>query len=181
MKPKSTLSGEIPPGELDELKALIAAAGQHVETSAVWSVQRLKSCMEVGRRFTDIKKRLKHGAWLRWLESGEISLHRNTAAKWMKLAKMQEQGKIDPSNARSIREAYTLAGIIPGTDGSHAKSYLRQKEYMLHATRLRASLERLDMSALTDERRNTLIGMIEPICEILGILKLAGRRSKKSV
>lgn len=161
---------DITPEEIEEIKHLIEVAAQKLDTATGYNVQRLNACVEVGKRFIDLKAKLGHGRWIKWLESN-IGVSAVTTSRWMKLAKLKAEGKIDLNN-KSIRDAYISAGIIPDSDGTKAgTTTLPQAMYILHATRLMASLARLDVTTLTEVEMWALRARLKPIVEFAGKLE----------
>ena len=156
--------------EIEEIKQLIQVAAEKLDTATGYNVQRLNACVEVGKRFIDLKAKLGHGRWIKWLESN-IGVSAVTTSRWMKLAKLKAEGKIDLNN-KSIRDAYISAGIIPDSDGTKAGTTTPpQAMYILHATRLMASLARLDVATLTEVEVWALRARLKPIVEFAGSME----------
>ena len=150
--------------EIEEIKQLIQVAAEKLDTATGYNVQRLNACVEVGKRFIDLKAKLGHGRWIKWLESN-IGVSAVTTSRWMKLAKLKAEGKIDLNN-KSIRDAYISAGIIPDSDGAKAGTTTPpQAMYILHATRLSAALARLDPATLSEVEFWALRARLKPIVE----------------
>lgn len=140
--------------ELEELRELVKQAEDKGESSASWNGKRLNACIIAGRRFIEIKFKLGHGKWGRWIEASGIGIARQTALRWIKLATAHERGEL--TTATGIRKAYQLAGIYPDSDGSKATTGEPQELYMLHAIRLCSALNRLDFSVLNQVQREAL-------------------------
>lgn len=140
--------------ELEELRQLVKQAESKGEQSADWNGERLKACIIAGRRFTEIKLKLGHGKWGRWLESIDFGLGQQTIGRWMKLSRAHANGEL--GTVTGIRKAYQLAGIYPDSGGSKATSVEPQELYMLHAIRLCSALNRLDFSTLNQAQRDAL-------------------------
>ena len=139
--------------ELEELRQLVKQAESKGEQSADWNGERLKACIIAGRRFAEIKIKLK-GKWCRWVESNDIGISYRTAHNWLKIATAHAKSELN--TATGIRKAYQLAGIYPDSDGSKATSAEPQELYMLHAIRLCSALNRLDFSGLNQVQREAL-------------------------
>ena len=161
---------DITPEEIEEIKQLIQVAAEKLDTATGYNVQRLNACVEVGKRFIELKSKLGHGRWIKWLESN-IGVSAVTTSRWMKLAKLKAEGKIDLNN-KSIRDAYISAGIIPDSDGTKAGTTTPpQALYILHATRLMASLARLDVATLSEVEFWALRARLKPIVEFAARLE----------
>jgi len=148
--------------EIKELRQLVKAAHSSGETSADWNGERLKACIIAGRKFAEIKGRLRHGKWLTWLEASGFGISRNTAGRWMKLAAFIEHNQPIESS-KSIRRAYLLAGIIPDSDGSGARTTEEKPLHMLHALRLCSVLNRLDVFSIPDGEAEVLLQMLAKV------------------
>lgn len=149
------IMSDISTEELSELQKLISTAYDYGMQCADRGKLRIESCIEAGKKFTEIKKRLGHGKWEGWIES-TLQLSAQSVRKWMKLAAAHAQGTIDLTQAGGIRKAFQLAGIIPDSDGSKATSAEPQELYMLHAIRLCSALNRLDFATLNQVQREAL-------------------------
>jgi hypothetical protein len=168
---------EITQQEIEEIKALIEAANAKLDTATTYNVQRLNACVEVGKRFIDLKAKLGHGRWIKWLDD-HIGVSAVTTSRWMKLAKLKAEGKIDLNN-KSIRDAYITAGIIPDSDGTKAGTTTApQSVYILHATRLAAALSRLDVATLSEVEVWALRARLKPIVEFAGRLEGIGAEER---
>ena len=164
---------DITPEEIEEIKQLIQVAAEKLDTATSYNVQRLNACVEVGKRFIELKSRLGHGRWIKWLDDN-IGVSAVTTSRWMKLAKLKAEGKIDLNN-KSIRDAYITAGIIPDSDGTKAGTTTPpQSVYILHATRLAAALSRLDVATLSEVEVWALRARLKPIVEFASRLENIG-------
>jgi len=146
---------DITTAELSELQQLISTAYDYGMQCADRAKVRIESCIEAGKKFTEIKKRLGHGKWGPWIEAN-LSISPTTVCNWMRLAKAHSDGQLDLTSAGGIRKAFQLAGIIPDSDGSKATSAEPQELYMLHDIRLCSALNRLDFSTLNQVQREAL-------------------------
>ena len=146
---------EITTEELSELQQLILTAYDYGMQCADRAKVRIESCIEAGKKFTEIKKRLGHGKWGRWID-GNLSIKPTAVCNWMRLAKAHVDGHLDLTSAGGIRQAFQLAGIIPDSDGSKATTGEQQPVYMLHAIRLCSALNRLDFATLNQAQREAL-------------------------
>jgi hypothetical protein len=169
---------DITPEEIEEIKQLIQVAAEKLDTATSYNVQRLNACVEVGKRFIDLKAKLGHGRWIKWLDD-HIGVSAVTTSRWMKLAKLKAEGKIDLNN-KSIRDAYITAGIIPDSDGTKAGTTTPpQSVYILHATRLAAALARLDVATLSEVEVWALRARLRPIVEFAGRLEGIGTEERE--
>ena len=155
---------EITPQEIEEIKQLIDAANQKLDTATTYNVQRLNAVAAIGQRFIDLKAKLGHTKWIKGLEV-EISVSPVTVSRWMQLAKLKQEGRLALNN-KAVRDAYLKADIIPGLDGARTgKTTLPQALYILHATRLSAALSRLDPATLSEVEFWALRARLKPIVE----------------
>jgi len=67
-----------------------------------------------GQYLTRAKQIVGHGQWLAWLEKNAKGLSKETAQRYMRLAKTSHV--TDLTNGKSLRQAYITAGIIDPTN-----------------------------------------------------------------
>lgn len=95
---------------------------QEAEDLAKGAVQTLIVAIVIaGRKLAAKKESLGHGAWLPWIETN-LKIHERTVSRWMKLAKFVETKGEDIEDAKSVTEAYRLAGILPEPEASPNKA-----------------------------------------------------------
>ncbi len=89
------------------------------EKAADFGCQAVKEAVLLGQYLEEAKKLVGHGGWLKWLKtSTKIKGHREGlgetyALRLMKLASANSHHGAVLGNARSVREAFQLCGIIP--------------------------------------------------------------------
>lgn len=156
--------------ELEELKHIVEEATKIGESTIDYLTQRLQSCIRVGEKLIEFKKRMPHGQWLPWLETNADKLSTTpttsrTFQRWMTLAKKVADGTLDVTNAKSLRQAYQLADMLPDVEDSKSKNGAAEPLYLTHALRLAAALKQIDVTRLSDDLRESLKSRLQPIVD----------------
>lgn len=88
----------------DSTEALIEKA-QRTDCEAI------AEAMQCGKALNEAKQIVGHGKWLKWLAENCKKISEDTAQRYMKLAKTAHVRNL--KDAKSLRQAYILVGIIP--------------------------------------------------------------------
>lgn len=153
--------------QIEELRKLIEAANNVGDQAVAYSGQRLRTCLEIGQRLNAWKKQLGHGRWEEFAEEQWPELSKPTRTRWQQLATARDNGRLDLENARGIRHAYVLAGIIPDTaESSNTKGSSKTCSYLVHIARLVAALQAVDVSRLSAKDRATLAERLQPVLKL---------------
>jgi len=162
------------PPSPDQIKALqqaIASANQHGSSAASFSAHRLRSCATIGQTLAEWQRAIPRGEWESFATTHFPELTEETRRRWMRLGKLHAEGKIDLDNARSLRHAYQLAGILPDADGVKDKQPQAPESYLVHLSRLMRSLELIELHKLTQAERNGIVQRLAPILQFIQKLK----------
>jgi hypothetical protein len=150
--------------EIDALRQMLADAGATGTSAVSFSVKRVKLCAAVGERLTKWKYIVGHGHFKRLLAESIPDFSYRTAVRWMKLNNAISSG-LDISQARGLRQAYILAGILPqGGPGKPQGKPARQAES--HVTligKLTESLSVVFPHRLSSGERSVLRDLLKPI------------------
>jgi hypothetical protein len=150
--------------EIEELVKLIQSANNVGDQAVAFSAERLRVCVEVGERLVVWKKQIGHGQWETFAEQHFKDLTKHTRTRWQQLAIAKASGRLNLDDARGLRHAYVLAGILPDTaPNGNAKGDSAKGSYLVHAARLVAGLQHIDISKLSAEERSTLAQRLEPV------------------
>jgi hypothetical protein len=152
--------------DLNELKKLIEEADGHASSAVGFAGVRIKICARIGHTLKEYKKQVGHGHWLQWLQENLQELTDRTARKWMKLAEAVEQGKLDLDNAKSVRQAYILAGILPEPEESPSNHSSDAVSYLVHLDRFETEMRNIDIAQLSLTQRETLRQRLQPVATL---------------
>jgi hypothetical protein len=153
--------------QIEELKQLIASANNVGDSAVAFSAERLRVCLQVGERLVEWKLQMPHGKWEEFAETHWPELNRATRARWQQLAIANASGRLKLNDARSLRHAYVLAGILPDTmANSNAKPGNKQSSYLVHIARLVAALQHIDIEKLSAVDRSTLAERLKPVVNL---------------
>jgi hypothetical protein len=120
--------------------------------------------VEVGERLIEWKKQIGHGGWESFAETNFPTLTKHTRGRWQQLATAKANGRLNLDNARGLRHAYVLAGIIPDTaPNGTVKGGEEAGGYLIHVSRLVAGLQHIDIARLTAAERSTLAQRLQPV------------------
>lgn len=154
------------PDELDRITRLISEANSVADSAVDFSGQRLRICIEVGSLLIEWKARFKHGQWMKWAEGHLPGLEATARQRWMALAAKHKSGGLDITTARGLRQAYIMAGLMPGGSGS-SKGSNAKPSYLTHLAKLVAALQGIEVTSLTLEQRATLRLRFEPVSQFV--------------
>ena len=150
--------------EIEEVERLLEEAQATGSTAAAQSAQRLSVCVKIGTRLMEWKKKIPRGEWEDWLAKHfPEQLPDSTRRRWMRLAKLAKEGRLDVESARGLRHAYQLGGLLPDTDSSNAKGSSAPESYVVHIARLVAALQHIDVNALDVRQRNEIRHRLAPV------------------
>lgn len=152
--------------DLDELKKLIVEAEATVSTTVANAGQRIRLCADIGRGLKYHKQQVGHGGWLEWLEENLQDLTSQTARKWIKLAEAVDSGRLDLDSARSIRQAYILAGILPDPDDAASGTSPSPTNYLVYLDRFENAIRCIEVEKLPAQDRQKLRDRLKPIATL---------------
>lgn len=158
--------------QLKELQELIDQADDLGETTVTNAGKQIALCVAAGRKLAQFRKVVGHGQWVDWFADNVKGITVRTGQKWTKLAEMVDKG-LDVSNAKSVRQAYLLAGILPEPNDPHPAKASDGVTYLVHVDRLQAALRHIDLKQITDEQRGQLATRLKPIAELYASLLTA--------
>src|SRR5215510_3837549 len=78
-----------PAVEIDDLDALAKEVCKHLQASAAAAQNFLEHALAAGDALNRAKGQVKHGDWLKWLKSCDLSA--DTAERYMKLARHRDE------------------------------------------------------------------------------------------
>jgi hypothetical protein len=154
------------PDEIREISELIASADKVGGKAVEFSVSRLNTCVEIGKRLNQWKKQLGHGKWDAFVSQHFPDLPKPTRSRWQKLAAAVTAGRIDPLNARGLRNAYILIGILPEAEPSAKEGKGDSVSYLLHIARALAALKGVDLAKLGSDELRMLKDRLRPIVSL---------------
>jgi hypothetical protein len=79
----------------------------------------LEYALDCGRLLIAAKDKVEHGQWEPWLKANLPEIHIRTASKWMLIASKAKEIE-DIKSAKSVREACTLAKMLPAKEAKAA-------------------------------------------------------------
>jgi hypothetical protein len=151
--------------ELDQLLQLVSEANDVGTSAASMSAERLRKCVEAGLCLLRWKTTIPRGQWETWVDNHIPALTRATRCRWMQLAQLSREGKLDLDSARGLRHAYQLAQLLPEADSTGTKASVKSS-YITHLARLVSSLAILDVDKMSESERNTLKQRLAPVVEV---------------
>ena len=80
-----------PTAEIDDLDALAKEVSKHLQASAAAAQNFLEHAIAAGDALIRAKAQVKHGDWLKWLKSCDLSA--DTAERYMKLARHRDRAE----------------------------------------------------------------------------------------
>ena len=154
------------PEEIREISDLIASAHNVGGQAVAFSAERLKACIEIGDRLNAWKKQLGHGKWEAFTTQHFPQLPSSTRTRWQKLAAASSAGRLDLSNARGLRNAYILAGILPEAEPIAKEGKLGVVSYLIHFARALAALKDVALDKLSADETRMLKDRLRPIVSL---------------
>jgi hypothetical protein len=157
--------------DLEELMRLIKAADELATTTVATAGAQIRACVEAGEKLAEFRKTIGHGQWLNWFMDHIDSVSIDTARRWMKLAEVYNKGNgINVMSAKSVRQAYQLAGILPEPNDPKTSKGADGVTYLLHAVRLQHALEQINLEQLDEQQRAQLVARLRPIAGVYAAL-----------
>lgn len=152
--------------ELQELLSLVEEANHVGSSAAAMSAERLRKCVQVGALLLKWKQSIPRGQWQTWLDQHlPDDLNDRTRRRWMQLAQLDAEGRLDLESARGLRHAYQLAQLLPEGDSTGTKQSSNKPAYIVHLSRLLTALGLIKPEDLTTEERNTMKERLAPLLE----------------
>lgn len=158
----------------DELRAAIKAALDARDQTMASVQYAIVKALDAGRLLRAKKRELEHGEFLSWMEGAELGVGYEVCRRWMKLAEKAELEGDQIESAQSLRQAYTLTGLLPesetagGTASSSGNSFLTF--LTRSATHLQAQLSQRPLKEWPLEDRRVLRDRLKPLVEIYEVL-----------
>lgn len=137
------------PPDIEQIAALIQEANAAGDSATAHSAQRLRTCVAVGTKLIEWKKAIPRGEWSSFLEKHFPDLVERSGQRWMRLAEASANGTLNLDNARGLRHAYQLAGLLPDADSGNAKGGSKPKTFVVHIARLVAALQHITLDSLS--------------------------------
>lgn len=154
------------PSEIAELSTLIEEATQVGDSATAFSAQRLRTCVLVGDTLNQWKGKIPRGEWGRFIEQHFPALPERSCQRWMRLAEASTKGTLNLESARGLRHAYQLAGLLPDSDSSNAKSSPKAVSFVVLIARLVASLQHIVLDHLKPNEKNDLKVRLKPVMDL---------------
>lgn len=176
MKPETKTVETLPESERALLQQAFAVAQETGITTVNFAAQRLKAVLTIGHMLNHWRKKVSHSQWYPWLESNvftmvEVGLR--TVTNYMRLAQAETAGKIKIEDGVGVRSALIQAGVIPASDKAASSSTARVKgapATILAIVRVSHLAGRLDVEALDEHQRATIIAALRPLAVLHGRL-----------
>lgn len=158
--------------DIAALRQMIDEANKIGDNSTAFAAQRLRSCVSIGARLNEWKEQMPHGEWNTWFEEHFPDFNARSRQRWMHLARLDKEGKLDLESARGLRHAYVLANLLPEGGSTNGKP-ATTPGYLVHLARLVRSLDLLIIDKLTPTERSTIADRLSPVvtfrCKLLNI------------
>lgn len=150
--------------ELNHLLSLVQEANHVGSSAAAMSAERLRKCVQVGALLLKWKQSIPKGQWQSWLDQHlPDDLNDRTRRRWMQLAQLDSEGRLDLESARGLRHAYQLAQLLPEGDSTGTKQSSTKPAYIVHLSRLLTALGLINPDELTIEERHTMKERLAPL------------------
>ena len=115
-----------PTAEIDDLDALAKEVSKHLQASAAAAQNFLEHAIAAGDALIRAKAQVKHGDWLKWLKSCDLSA--DTAERYMKLARHRDE--LNSARVRNLSLSAALKLIAkPQPDNSKPKKVKRAPSF----------------------------------------------------
>ncbi len=151
------------------LQEWIAQANTAVDGTMDFAGQRIRLCVKIGQALSAWKKRVGYGHWQTWLAEN-LEVKYNTARKWIRLGEDSRSGRLDLSLAKSVRQAYILAGLLPESTGGVSQHGEKPVSYLVHSARLVDVLRQMNVAQLSTEEVGMLRERLRPVVEFFHAL-----------
>lgn len=152
--------------ELRQLLELVQEANQVGSSAAAMSAERLRKCVQVGAFLLRWKQSVPKGQWQTWLDQHlPEDLNDRTRRRWMQLAQLDSEGRLDLESARGLRHAYQLAQLLPEGDSTGTKQGSSKPTYIVHLSRLVTALGIIKPDELTIAERNSMKERLAPVVQ----------------
>ena len=150
----------------DAVKEAIAAEDQ--AKGAVAHLIRTK--IVAGQMLAQKRDSMEHGDWTEWCES-VLPISYATANRWIGLAKFAQTHGADLDDAKSVRHAYVLAGLLPeAQSGSGGGSSQSDDAYLTDLvrthTRLSAQLAKRPLVQWPADQLRILRDRLKPLVDL---------------
>jgi hypothetical protein len=158
---------EAPPINIAEVRSKVFHAEQMLSHTEAAAIVRINAVIEAGKALTLVKESMKHGEWGPWVKDNLEGITQQTATNWMKLHAFHEaNGDEIFDEAKSVRQAYKLAGIIPEVSSTGSKRSSATVDYVLHLTRLELALRKMDFTSMAPEDKAVVKGRLEGVVRV---------------
>jgi hypothetical protein len=123
-----------------------------------------------GQMLEKRREATKHGEWVKWCEN-VLPISWDTANRWIGLAKFAKAHGAELDDAKSVRHAYVLAGLLPESQsGSGGGSPQSEDAYLTDLlrtdTRLRAHLAKRPLIEWAVDEVRMLRERLKPLVEL---------------
>lgn len=151
---------------LEELKQLISEAEASGSKTVEFAGYRMHLCVKIGRALNAYKKAIGHGNWMAWVEKNLEGTTVQTARKWIKLSEAVDRGHLNLDEAKGVRHAYILAGLLPEPEDSPASSHVAPVNYLVHLDRFESALRAIELDKLQEGELRQLTQRLKPVAEL---------------
>ena len=160
--------------QLTELRAIIKQADSIAATTVSGAGQRISLVVQAGHKLIEIRKTVGHGKWAAWIEENlrvdGRPVSRVTVHKWIRAAEYCKREGFDPNNARSIRQLFQLAELLPEPNDPQPSKTGEGTTYLLYVDKLLIGLKGLDIDNMEQSQRATIASRLRPIAEFHALL-----------
>lgn len=148
-------------GRINELHAMAQEGAEHSRVHANVAVDAAWEC---GQLLNGEKAKLKHGAWLAWLEGNCSRLDERTAQRYMACAlKYETVGELREARLERI---YAAAGVLPDDGRREGVALPRPDEGLLFIQRACQYFNKHDLTKLNEVGRAAWRDRLRPLAEL---------------
>lgn len=147
-----------------EVRQKVFHAEQMLSQTDVAAMQRIRAVVVAGEVLLKVKDGMKHGEWGPWVKLNLEGISHETACRWMKLHAFHlANGDEIFDDAKSVRQAYKLAGIIPEVSSAGTSRASATVDYVLHFHRAELALRKMDPGTMSPEDKAAFRGRWETL------------------
>ena len=151
-----------------EILRLYSVAQTKAADAVARAGEAIAAVIACGNLLMQAKSLCRHGEWLDWLEAHCGEIHRATAARYMSLAVKARD--LDLECAKTIRQAYVLAELLPEPDPSERSESPEPSPYLVHVARLERSITlsfaKRPITTWTPDERALLKERLAPLVQV---------------
>lgn len=155
--------------EIAEVRQSLEQCMSEGSFATVGNKTYLVRCIEAGEKLMQLQRKLDHGKWQKFFDDNfnNLGVDIRTAQRWIKVARMHSNGKLNLEEVKGIRSAYVQIGLIPEEATHSAASEDNTCKPLLFSllSRITALIAKLDLASINHEYRLAALALIKPVID----------------